>query len=139
MLAALHRIEGDRDMVLPVCTYIYKVDVLAFAQASPRFGFASVCFYIHDALRGQPVRTSCDAVLFDVAESGDLTVRNIAQAVHSTAATHSQTDNSDSDSFQRLGCKTKHTFLSCRTLRDICSDDIDLLLAGNERHGCNQD
>ena len=115
ILAVLHRIEGDRNVMLPVSTDVNKVDVVTVAKLFVGLCASGISGGLRESSVFQCLLSLFDTVGLHVTECSDLHARDVGVTLHSAGATHSDADKGDPDSVHRRDGQPKHVLLTGRT------------------------
>ena len=125
MLAMLHGIECHGDVVDPVGTDVDEVDVVPLTKLFVGFSVAGILGCPGESPGFKGLLGPLDILRKHVAKSHDLDSGNISEAGDRSGASHSETDESDSDGFHRGNSQTDDIFLSGGTGGSVDLDRAD--------------
>lgn len=138
MLSVLHRIYGHFGMMLPVRTDVYQVYVLAVAKLFPGIFGSGIGRDIRKTSITHNLLCPFHHFRPDIAQGGYPGARHVNIPLYCTYSPHSETDETDSHSIDRLGGETYDIFLAGRPFRDdSINGPVDFSAAGRNQKGCN--
>ena len=119
MFAALHGVQGEGYMMLPVRGYIDKIDVVTLAKALVGFRGAAVKGCVGKAVAAENLIGAFGPLRLDVTEGDNLRSGNVGEALHRTWPPHAEAYESDPDGIDWRQGQRNYIFLPGRTLRHI--------------------
>ena len=125
MLAMLHGILRHGIVVIPVCSNIYKVYIVALAQRLvAMLTIVDICR--HHARLIEEALTTLGTLTLVVAQCNNLNARNMCKAHHSPWTTHTETHKAHTQCLDGLYGKTYDMLLTLRSLGAIHNDSATI-------------
>ena len=111
MLAAFHRIDGDRRVQFPWRTVVYQIDVVALAHLFPVL-LAGVCGRLGQSGSGQYPLRPLDGPRTYVAQRDDLNALQMREALDGHRTPHAEPDECHAHGRNRIAAQLQHVRLS---------------------------
>ncbi len=115
ILTVFHRIEGNRNVMLPVCTDVDKINVITFAEFLVGLSVSGITRSLRESSIFQCLLSFFYTVSLNITEGCDLHSRNVGVACDSIRATHPDADKADTNSVHCRDSQPKNVFLAGRT------------------------